>query len=87
MSRRRSIGAHLHNSSIKWTEDSASSIYKKVSDEEELSDASDIKAIKNGELLDNIREESSETSEESMKQRKSEPAPPTKIGDTENKTS
>ena len=66
MSRRRSIGAHLHNSSIKWTEDSASSIYKKVS-EEEISEASDIKAIKNGDLLDKIQEESSATSEESKK--------------------
>ena len=64
MNKRRSIGAILHNSSIKWTEDSASSIYKKMS-EEEISDASDIKAIKNGELLDDIREESSATSEES----------------------
>ena len=66
MSRRRSLGAIFHNSSIKWTEDSASSIYKKVS-EEEISEASDIKAIKNGDLLDKIQEESSATSEESKK--------------------
>ena len=66
MSRRRSLGAIFHNSSIKWTEDSASSIFQKVSDEE-ISDTSDIKAIKNGELLDKIQEESSATSEESKK--------------------
>ena len=66
MSKRRFIGEIFNNSSIKWTEDSASSIYKKYSDEE-ISEASDIKAIKNGDLLDKIQEESSATSEESKK--------------------
>ena len=65
MSKRRYIGAVYNDSSIMWTEDSASEIYQKVS-EEEKSEHSDIKAIKSGDLLDKIREESSETSQGSQ---------------------